>query len=182
MIKRIREHQLHILIAVMVAVVGFIVWGYITPGKKIEEAARQIEEIAREVRQSFVNQIDYWGLSTKNAVAKNILTILSYDDNKLINALGKPVQIGSGENGGIVMPGERSFDVVYDDLSMGECVALATYHFERPEELGLLQITIINEDGSQSFSWGEENYKLPISRQEAKRFCRNVSKVLWTLE
>lgn len=182
MIKRIRERQLYILIAVMVAVAGIIVWGYVTPGKKIEEAARQIEEIAREVRQSYVNQVDYWGLSTENAVAKNILTILSYDDNKLINALGKPVQIGSGENGETVMPGERSFDVVYDDLSMGECVALATYRFERPEELGLLQITIVNKDGSQSFSWGEENYKLPVSRLEAKKLCRNGSKVLWTLE
>ena len=80
------------------------------------------------------------------------------------------------------MPGERSFDVVYGDLSMGECVALAAYRFERPEELGLLQITVVSGDNRQTFSWGEENYKLPVARQEAQKICRKGSKVLWTIE
>lgn len=111
-----------------------------------------------------------------------MLTNLSYDDGKLINALGKPVKIGSGENGDTVMPGERSFDVVYSGLNTGECIALAAYRFERPEELGLLQVTIVGKDNRQSFSWGEETFKLPVSRPEAKKICRNGSKVLWTME
>lgn len=180
--KRRQIQQLYVLIAVMAAVIVLIVWQYVSPNKKIEQAALQVAEIARQIRQNYTSRVDYWGLNTQTVVTNNILTNLSYDGDKLVNALGKPVQIGSGENGDTVMPGERSFDIVYSGLSTGECIALAAYRFERSEELGLLQITIVSKDGRQSFSWGEEEHKLPVSRPEAKKICRNGSKILWTME
>lgn len=180
--KKLANRQISLLLAGMIAVTGMIVWHYVTPNQKVEQAALQVAEIAQKVRQHYASRVDYWGLNTQSVVDNNILTNLSYDNKELTNALNKSVLIGSGENGDTVMPGERSFDVVYDDLSMGECVALAAYRFERPEQLGLLQITIVNGTDRQSFSWGEENYKLPVTRQEAQKICHNGSKVLWTIE
>ena len=154
--RHLQTRQLYVLLAIMTAAVILIVRQYVSPNKKVEEAALQVEEIARLVHQNYASRVDYWGLSTQSAIDNNMLTNLSYDDGKLINALGKPVKIGSGENGDTVMPGERSFDVVYSGLNTG--------------------------DNRQSFSWGEETFKLPVSRPEAKKICRNGSKVLWTME
>ncbi len=180
--QKINNRPIALLIAALVLLSGIMVWHYVTPNKKTEQAALQVAETAALVRRHYASKIDYWGLNTQSAVDNNILTNLPYHKGRLTNALGKPVLIGSGENGETVMPGERSFDVVYGDLSMGECVALAAYRFERPEELGLLQITVVSGDNRQTFSWGEENYKLPVARQEAQKICRKGSKVLWTIE
>lgn len=117
--RHLQTRQLYVLLAIMTAAVILIVRQYVSPNKKVEEAALQVEEIARLVRQNYASRVDYWGLSTQSAIDNNMLTNLSYDDGKLINALGKPVKIGSGENGDTVMPGERSFDVVYSGLNTG---------------------------------------------------------------
>lgn len=122
--RHLQTRQLYVLLAIMTAAVILIVRQYVSPNKKVEEAALQVEEIARLVRQNYASRVDYWGLSTQSAIDNNMLTNLSYDDGKLINALGKPVKIGSGENGDTVMPGERSFDVVYSGLNTGNALPL----------------------------------------------------------
>ena len=176
------EKQIYTLIAIMVAAIGLLMWKYIAPGRNAEEAALQVEAIADAVRRQYADKVDYWGLNTQTAIDNKILTKLPYDDGRLLNALGKPIFIGSGENGDTVMPGERSFNVIYDNLSMGECIALASYRFERPEETGLLQVTVVGKGQSRSFDWGNEQYRLPVSRPAAKEICTNNSKVLWTIE
>lgn len=95
--RHLQTRQLYVLLAIMTAAVILIVRQYVSPNKKVEEAALQVEEIARLVRQNYASRVDYWGLSTQSAIDNNMLTNLSYDDGKLINALGKPVKIGSGE-------------------------------------------------------------------------------------
>ena len=90
--------------------------------------------------------------------SNDILTKYRYKNNQLINALGKPILIGKGENGDIVMPGEKSFDVVYTDLSFAECINVASYQFEQQETLGLLQITIIGPEKSRIFEWSATDY------------------------
>lgn len=169
------------LMTAMMLIVAALVWWYIHPTQKAEIAAKQVAEIAQEVRKSYAHRVDYWGLNTDLIISNNILTNINYD-KKLINSLGKPILIGSDEDGNTVMPGERSFNIVYSDLSTAECISLATYPFEQPEELGLLQITIVGNKNKQDFSWREENYKLPVTRHEAKKICCNGSKVLWTIE
>lgn len=182
MLKNIEFKQYYILVALTIAVVGTIVWFYFTPNKKLDIAASQLVESVHQIRKSFAHKVNYWGLNTKFVVDNNILTNLSYSDGKIINALGKNVEIGQNENGDAVLPGERSFGIAYTNLTMGECIALSAYRFKQPEELGLLSITIINSDDRQVFDWGEGDFHLPISRQDAKKFCKNNSAVLWTME
>ena len=180
--KELVAKQIYVLIAIVIIFVGIIVWRYLAPSHRLEQAASQIAEIAHDLRAAYRQKVDYWKLDTKFAVDNNMLTNLSYNGGKLLNALGKEVLIGRGKDGDTLMPGERSFDIVYKNLSLAECVILSTYQYKQKEELGLLQITIISNDKSQNFDWGEGDFGLPINRETAKKFCTNNSTVLWTME
>lgn len=150
--------------------------------KKAVTSAEEVAKIVEDVHKIYANKASFWGLNNESFASNDILTKFRYKGNQLINTLGKPILIGRGEGGDVVMPGERSFDVVYTDLTAKECVDAAAYRFEQPENLGLLRITITNGEKSQVFEWGAEDHKLPISRVEAKRFCSNKSRVMWTFE
>lgn len=147
-----------------------------------DKAAAQVVSIAADVHKLYTHKASYWRLNNDSLRSNDILTNYRYKNNQLVNAFGKPVLIGKGEDGDTVMPGEKSFDVVYTDLSARECVKIATYQYKQQEMLGLLQITIIGQEKSRIFEWGAETYKLPVIRPEAERFCSDDSKVIWTFE
>ena len=148
---------------------------------KTNLAAREVASAALTIRSAFADKASYWGLSNNFIKSNNILTNYRYKDNQLVNVLGKPVLIGSGENAEVVMPGDKSFDVVYTDLSASECVKLSSYRLEQAETLGLLRITIIGRT-TQVFEWSENENRLPIAQHKAKQICSEHSKVIWTFE
>ena len=145
---------------------------------KTNLAAREVASAALSIRSAFADKASYWGLSNNFIKSNNILTNYRYKDNQLVNVLGKPVLIGSGENAEVVMPGDKSFDVVYTDLTAQECIKLSSYRFDEPETLGLLQITIIGKK-TEVFDWSG---RLPVEQHKAKEFCSDNSKVIWTFE
>ena len=176
------KRNLFIATAFGLAVILTLIIGFRhRPTTKIS-AMDDILKIVNDVHATYANKTSYWGLSTKTFFGNDILTKYRYKENQLINALGKPILIGEGEDGNVVMPNGRSFDVVYTDLSAKECVDAATYRFEQPEELGLLRVTIAGGGESRVFEWGAKDFGLPISHVEAERFCSNGAKVLWTFE
>ena len=79
------------------------------------------------------------------------------------------------------MPGARSFDIVFADLDKKECEHLAEFQFTENQSLGILSITIINNGQQTEFSWGGEN-KLPITAENARRYCGKQTSLLWTFE
>ena len=148
---------------------------------KTNIAAREVAVAAQTIRASFASKGSYWGLSNNFLESNDILTNYRYKEGKLVNILGKPVLFGKGENAEVVMPGDRSFDVVYADLSAKECIKLSTYRFEQPETLGLLQVTIVG-DKPHVFEWGGQDSRLPVEQHKAKQLCSDKSKVIWTFE
>ncbi len=145
---------------------------------KTNLAAREVASAVRAIHIVFADKPSYWGLNNNFLKSNDILTNYRYKDNQLVNILGKPVLIGAGETAEVAMPGDKSFDVVYTDLSVKECIMLSTYQFEQPETLGLLQITIVGKE-RKVFDWGS---RLPVEQHEAKKFCSDKSKVIWTFE
>lgn len=145
---------------------------------KTNLAAREVASAVRAIHGAFADKASYWGLCNNFLKSNNILTNYRYKDNQLVNILGKPVLIGSGETAEVAMPGDKSFDVVYTDLSAKECIKLSAYQFEQPETLGLLQITIVGRE-HKVFDWSS---RLPVEQHEAKKFCSDKSKVIWTFE
>ena len=182
--KKNNNKKLSLIIGIigLVLVVAYLMFAVKNKQLRHETTGDDVAKIVIDVHKIYANKASYWQLSTKSFFGNDILTKYRYKNNQLINALGKPILIGKGENGDVIMPGEKSFDVVYTDLSAEECVSVAAYRFEQPENLGLLQITIVNGEKSQTFEWGAEDHMLPISRVEAKSFCSSKAKVIWTFE
>ena len=54
--RHLQTRQLYVLLAIMTAAVILIVRQYVSPNKKVEEAALQVEEIARLVRQNYASR------------------------------------------------------------------------------------------------------------------------------
>ncbi len=181
LLKKVINTKTVTIIISLLLMVMVCLWWYSRPSRATIAAA-EVATIAKDIQKLYAQKASYWMLNTESLKSNDILTEYRYKNKQLINALGKPILIGKGENGDIVMPGEKSFDVVYTDLSMVECVNVASYQFKQQETLGLLQITIVGPEKSRTFEWSATDYALPISRPEAKIFCGNASKVIWTFE
>jgi len=179
--NQIFTRQILTILAGMLLAIALLIWWYTKPDSRLTKAANQVVEIANAVHKHYIGKAGYWGLDNQTVAAGKILDRRFYRKEQLVNALGKPVLIGGDADGTTVMPGERSFNIVYANLSMHECIALATYNHEQSKTLSLLQITIGEGQTAQSFGWGEE-HQLPISRAMAKKFCHNNTKVVWTME
>lgn len=161
-------------------IIGGIVW-ISRPNPKITLAAKEVMSVAEEIRKFYRNRPGYWGLNTESVLKNNLLPASFIQNGKTVNALGKNILIGQGAEGNLVMPGARSFDIVFADLDKKECEQLAEFQFTENQSLGLLSITIINNGQQTEFSWGGEN-KLPITAENARRYCGKQTSLLWTFE
>ena len=170
----------YVYLALLLCLVVIIFFSGIVPAKT-NIAAREVAIAAQKIRSAFASKGSYWGLCNNFLESNDILTNYRYKDGILVNILGKPVLFGKGENAEVIMPGDKSFDVVYADLSAKECQKLSAYRFEQPETLGLLQVTIVS-DKPHIFEWGSQNNRLPVEQHKAKQLCSDKSKVIWTFE
>lgn len=180
--KQVKFDKFIILIVIAIAV-GLTLGIYLAtkPNQKLIQAANEVISLSENIRKHYRNRPDYWRLSTETVTTENIAPKNLIVDGKIKNALGNEVLVGSGFDGTMVMPGTRSFDIVYKNLSKKDCVALATYSYNEEQKLGLLSISIKNDENITSFTWGGEN-KLPISIDIAQKHCYNSSEIYWTFE
>lgn len=140
-------------------------------------AGEQIQQMVNQVRSFYKNKPDAWGLNTYSAIKNNIVAPDMLDGRQIKNALGKDVLLGSDVLGNTVMPGSRTFAIIYKNLDYDECLALASFPFPRKVMLSLDSINIVN-DKTYIFSWGQ-NLALPISEKEAQISCKKSNDVLW---
>ena len=162
----------------LILTAGYFI-GRSTPG--IETAARQTAELADNIRRHYSQKPGYWGLNTASVLKDGIAPQGMTTEGKLLNALGLPVSVGAGFEGGIIMPGIRSFDIAFAGLSAAECRELAVYSFSDRQNLGLISVSIKNNSRTETFSWGGEN-PLPVNPDRAKALCRKGGGVLWRFE
>ena len=149
--------------------------------ESIEPTANQLIELTNKIRQKFSSKPDFWKLNTQWVIDNQILSEDMVDNDNIINELGKNILIGFGAQGQMLMPGAKSFDVVYEDLNHNECVALSSYHFSEQQILGLLSLTIINETQETRLIWGENGKLLP-SKDKAQTICGKKNILIWNFE
>lgn len=180
--KQVKFDKFIILIVIAIAV-GLTLGIYMAtkPNQKLIQAANEVISLSEDIRKHYRNRPDYWRLNTETVVAEKIAPKNLVIDGKIKNSLDNEVLVGSGFDGAMVMPGTRSFDIVYKNLSKKDCVALASYSYNEEQKLGLLSISIKNDENISSFTWGGEN-KFPISTENAKNHCENHSEIYWTFE
>ena len=149
------------------------------PSSEIVQANKDIIKMSDNIRAYYRNRPDYWGLNNNEAIKLN-LYVGKMNNNQILNNLNKSVIIGSDINGNQVMPGQHSFVIGYKDLNKKECIELASLYWAEEDKLGLISMAIQNSSGNYEFSWG--NNGLPLSKAQAKQYCKEENNILWTFE
>ena len=148
---------------------------------EVRPAARQLVRLVEIIHRNFQTKPDFWKLNSAWLIDNNMVPQEMRSGRQIINALGKPVEVGSGIEGQMLMPGALSFDIVYKNLTKRECAALASYDYPQTQTLGLISLTVINGAEEKNLVWGEEN-GLPLSAEEAGELCKKQNMLIWNFE
>lgn len=143
------------------------------------KGAEQLWQTAENIRKAFRLKPNYWGLNTALVLKDKLGADMPHKDGKLYNAWGKEVFVGA-QNGDTVMPGQKDFYIIYDNLSKDECVLAISFMPDNQQSLGLLGL-VVESALKTEFVWGGEN-ALPIDKKAATQACGDNSKVLWHFE
>ena len=157
-----------------------VLWfGLFSGPARISLAGEQVISLADNVRNFYKNKPNAWGLNTYSAIQNKIIPQDMLNGRQIKNALGKDVLLGADMLGNTVMPGSKTFAIVYKNLNKKECNALASLTFSEKFMLSIDEIIILN-DNSSSFSWGSTN-NLPISSKMADKTCKQTNDILWNI-
>lgn len=144
------------------------------PYKEVHE---QIFKTADNIRKYYADHPGYWKLSTQSAV-DNHLIAGSLTEHKEFE-----VKIGIGENGEMAMPSDNTFDIVLSNLNKASCIGLTEAKISSTGQLALQKITVINENGSTEFMWGDDKHPLPAAKYSARTICLPTGNtILWTFQ
>lgn len=176
------KHHLFCLGGIGFVLVFAFIWHIaMAPNTKIAEAQQNMFALTENIRNFYKKRPDYWGLSTQSALKNGLFPQMMLKESKIYSAVGQNILIGSDEAGSVVMPGMRSFYIIYDGVSKKDCVDMVSYPISEQNKLGLLGVIIKNNKEEVVFQWGGEN-SLPIKKDKATKICRNKSIILWNFE
>lgn len=150
------------------------------PSKRFVDGIGQMTKLSTNIRSFYQNRPGYWGLNTDLVISNKIAPKEMIVDKKLISAFGE-VLVGNGKDGSIIMPGAKTFDIVYVDLNRIDCINMVGYKFKEEQYLGLLGIEVINPEKTTEFAWGTVQ-NIPVSKDQAKEACSKNNIIIWRFE
>ncbi|MBP5352732.1 MAG: hypothetical protein J6Y91_03085 [Alphaproteobacteria bacterium] len=159
----------------LVIVIYFL--SYLLMQNPYQSVHNDILKTADNIRNYYRDDPGYWKLDTEAAKSASLIPedLLQYEDFD--------IKIGQGENGDLSMPYNLTFDVTVGNLNKSACISLSEIKISREESLGLQKITIITENKTTEFVWGDEENKLPISKWKTRNICQmNGNKIMWTFQ
>ena len=168
-----------LIIGSVILVILLGIWLFSKPDAKLQTAGEQITLLTDSVRSFYQKKPNAWGLNTYSAIQNKIVPQSMLNGRQVKNSLNKDVLLGADVLGNTVMPGSRTFAIVYKNLSKEECIGLATYSFDEKTMIAIDAINIIN-DKTYSFSWGSDE-GLPIKAEAAEKACQQVNDILWSI-
>ncbi len=147
-----------------------------------ETAVKELQQFSQNIRNFYKNRPDYWGLNTQMVIDKQLYPLSMYKDGVLKSHYNTLVLVGNGINADVLMPGAKSFDIVYKYLNKRQCIEFVSYRFSQDFWLGISGVSIINDNKEVLFSWGIDN-ALPIKNETAKILCKNSNNtIIWHYE
>lgn len=141
----------------------------------------ELSQLANNIRKYYQNRPDFWGLSTQTVIEKKIAPLAMLQNNSLQSYYKTPVLVGSAPDGTMLMPGAKSFDIIYKDLNKQQCEELASYRFDDKFWLGVMSLTLDNGSEAIVFNWIDKNL-LPIKKEQAKNVCMRKNTLIWHYE
>ena len=159
--------------AVLIALFALSYALFHNPHKNIHT---QIFATADQIRNFYRDKPSYWDLSTATAKNNHLLK------DSLLKYTEYDVQVGQGTDGVSSLPIDISFDISLKHLNKSACINLSELPINKNQQLGLLKITIINEQGSTEYTWAETN-ALPIKRYATRSVCQPTENIIiWTFQ
>lgn len=168
--------------AALILILGISVIWFSSADIGTESAAQELKQFSQNIRRYYQNRPDFWGLNTQTAIDKQIAPQSMIKPEGLRNAYGSEVVTGNGNDGVMLMPGARTFDIAYKGLNKQQCRELLSYKFDETFWMGLASIQITTDEQQQSFSWNDSLNKLPVSPAKAKEICNGDTVILWHFE
>jgi len=163
--------------AVIVLMLLLLIGGQRGIGAK--EAGHQLNLLSQNIRHYYRSRPDFWGLNTSEVITKKMYPATMITEGNILKGyFGTPATVGSDISGTTVMPSGRQFVIAYHDLSKLQCLELGSYKFNSDFWFGVTQMRISNSSGSQSFEWGNEEYKLPAKKSKLKKLCRRQNNTI----
>ena len=118
-----KDNKNNILIVIGAIVCALIVTLFVpTSGIDASKEAQQLQSLSSNIRKHYRNRPDYWGLDAKAAINMQIVPLDMLKDHQITSIWNTPILIGAAPEGNILMPGSRSFDVIYKHLDKKQCV------------------------------------------------------------
>lgn len=175
-----KSNIIKILIPFLIIITGY--YACSSSHKTTSADLHDIFAISDDIRSSYADKPDYWGLSTESVIKNKVISSTFIRQNKLILSHGMEIQIGNGEQAEIVMPSSQNFDIILKNLTKAQCISYAESSLTEEQLLKLEKIDIINQLGSYSFEWGGER-RLPIQKYITNDLCIDGSNTLiWTFK
>ncbi len=171
------KYPLILLCVLLLLFIG--TWSFFKTDSQTLMAGEQISSLIEKVRNFYQRKPNAWGLNTYSAIQNKIVPQAMLNGRQIKNSFNKDVLLGADILGNTVMPGSKTFAVVYKNLNKKECLALALFPFSDKTLLSIDSINIINTE-THSFNWGDEN-GLPISEKAAEKSCKEVNDILWNI-
>lgn len=167
-------------LAVVVLALFILIFAH-TGENGFQKTQQQVEMLASQVRSYYAQKPNYWGLSNAVALEKGIVPENMNRNGKIISALGKELFVGGDVQGNPVSIGSREFAISIADVGTAACRSLATAPLNDFFKLGLIRLTIKNNEQEQTFEWGGEN-PLPITKAKAVEICSKNNALSWFFE
>ena len=175
--KKIKYAFVTVFVLVIILIIAMLTSG---PSKRFVNAINQMIDLSENIRSYYQNRPGYWGLNTNIVINNKIAPAGMIADGKLSSQFDE-VLVGFGIDGEIIMPGAKTFDIVYKGLNRIDCINMVGYKFKDEQYLGMVGIKVLNPEGETNFAWGTVN-NIPVSKSQANKICSKENIVMWSFE
>lgn len=166
---------------ILIVAAGLLIPGGEEVSGSNQEAAN-LQKLTENIRRHYQNRPDYWGLNTKAIIDNKTAPLAMLKNGRIVSGFDTDILVGTAPDGLMLMPGSRSFDIIYKGLNKKQCLELTTQKFEEKFWLGVINITISNDNVQEVFSWNDQKNMLPIKKAAAKEICKSVNDIIFHIE
>ena len=162
-----------------VAIALFLLLFFLLKPSQTVGVTDEIQTLTQNIRAHFQKSMDYRGLNTEFAIKNALVAPTQIRGGKIYSKNRSEILIGRDSSGSAVMPTETFFSLSYLNLDRNVCKKILTSKFE--PAIGLVSVKVENEETPAEFTYGG-TLGLPVSDENAKKYCGAKNAVVFTFE
>lgn len=175
-IERLKSNGYYGIGLVVALIAAVVVLSYVLLHNPYQDIHERVFSIAEKVNKYYREKPNYWKLSTETAIEDDLIGNIKEEYTEY------DFSIGQGSEGEISLPNDSTFDIALKHLSKSACISLSEYPIAEEKRLSLIKITVINNEKTTVYSWGEEP-KLPVKKYSARNICvAKENTIIWTFQ